>query len=933
MNIVEMKNRLYKSILGICTALTLLVSVQARAQLTITDTGNCLNHVLHASITGTLPTGTGITGDDAYSGVFPIGFTFNFYGTNYTQLVIGSNGMVSFNTGLAGAYCPWPISAALLGNASAYNSICGPWCDILISAGGSITYTSTGVAPNRKFAVTWCGSRMFSCTAEWTTSQIILYETSNLVEVHTAHKTICAWNSGRAITGVQNATGTAATVAPGRDWTPSWSVVSPPEAWRFSPSGPAYTVASIPYTPLPYATSAIYWYDSTTGAYLGTGPYLTVTPSVPTTYMAAALGCNDTTKAYIHIIPSTVVGGIPHIDSATFTDPTECGKCDGKIVLHGLTQHQIDTVFWSYNGVAQTPFVDSAAPDNTITLDNLCGGVYDWIYVKVGDCPSNQVGPITLTTPVLAISNITFTHPTICGKYDGSIKLYGLTPAKPISVAFLKDGVAQTPQTGVVAGDSTFVMTNLGAGNYTGIAATVALCTAPGWPVTLLDPPPYKPSFTIDSGLGCLGDSVFIVNTTAPTGYYTYIDYGDGSPLDSVNLSYHIYNTQNNSPRFTGGPYYIIMKYNTTITHNPACEDTAMQIISFDHRIVPDFTPDRDTICAGETIVFGNSTFSAYGPTYFWRFGNGDIDNSGAATPSYDGYVGGQYDATLIVTDTLGCVDSTSRRIEVIEMEVRTNVSDTDVCLKLPMQLMATPGFRHGSKSYPVTYAWTQDPSGTNLSAYDISNPYFAGIGDYTFTVTTSTIPFEDHVNGCQVYNDVVVRSHPPVTITNMLPSPQKLDLGNSLQLNSGGGVYYTWSPADGTISNPNINNPIVTPTDSVAMYYVTVMNLWGCKSVDSVLIYVDQNTDQFVPSAFTPNGDGRNDIFRIVKLGAQKLVDFRVYNRWGECVFQTANVNTGWDGTWQSKMCDIGTYTYEIIVGLPNGTNKVYKGNVTLIR
>lgn len=298
-----MKNILTKKVAGLSLLLVFLFTA-SHGQLVITDTGDCNSHTLHATLTGTMPTGTGITADDAYSGVFPIGFTFNFYGTNYTQLVIGSNGVLNFNTALAGAYCPWPITAALLGNPDMRNAVCGPWCDILISAGGSITQSTSGVAPNRKFSVTWCGTRMFSCTTQWTTSQIILYETSNLIEVHTAHKTICAWNSGAAITGIQNAAGTLATVAPGRDWTPSWSVISPPEAWRFTPSGATYTVASIPYAPMPYATSGIYWYNALTGAYLGSGPFITVNPTVPTTYMAAALGCNDSTKAFYVINPN-----------------------------------------------------------------------------------------------------------------------------------------------------------------------------------------------------------------------------------------------------------------------------------------------------------------------------------------------------------------------------------------------------------------------------------------------------------------------------------------------------------------------------------------------------------------------------------------------------------------------------------------------------
>src|SRR6185312_13159306 len=100
-----------------------------------------------------------------------------------------------------------------------------------------------GVAPTRKFSINYCNAHMFSCTSQYTTSQIILYETSNIIEVHLAHKDICTdWNpntppgaGGRAIIGVQNATGTSAVTAPGRDWTPVWSATD--EAWRFTPSG------------------------------------------------------------------------------------------------------------------------------------------------------------------------------------------------------------------------------------------------------------------------------------------------------------------------------------------------------------------------------------------------------------------------------------------------------------------------------------------------------------------------------------------------------------------------------------------------------------------------------------------------------------------------------------------------------------------------
>lgn len=901
-------------------------------QLTVTDTGNCVNHVLHASVTGTMPTGTGITLDDGYSGVFPIGFTFNFYGVPYTQLVIGSNGVINFTTSLAGAYCPWPISAPLLGNPSMRNAVCGPWCDIMISAGGSITYSTAGVAPNRKFAVTWCASGMFSCTTQWTTSQIILYEGSDVVEVHTAHKTVCAWNGGYAITGIQNAAGTAACVAPGRDYPSVWSVISPPEAWRFTPGVPSsttYTVAPIPYSPLPYATSAVYWYDSTTGAYLGTGPYLTVSPTVTTTYKAAALGCNDTTFAYMTVNPPSVgIGGVPHIIGRDTLNPSECGACDGRIVLRGVNPHQIDTVFWSYNGVAQPSYVDSAALDSTITLDNLCGGTYDYIYVKVGDCPSNQVS-VHLVTPVLAISSVTKTDPTVCGKKDGTITLHGLTPLKPVSVAYNFGGVPQAPVTGIVAGDSTFTMPGLGAGNYTGIAATVRYCTATAPPVALINPPPYPASYTFDTALGCNGDTVFVTNTSTPSGYYSYWNWGDGSPLDSMN-NWHVYKTQLNSPKYTGS-YNLSLTYNTTIYHDPACASTQTYTVDIDHQIKAIFAPNVDTVCRDVLVDFANSSISNNGPTYYWLFDDGFYDD-GTENPSHAYAAAGRYNVTLTVTDTLGCSDKVSHPVEVVSLDLYGTFADTNVCLRTPMPVKIVPEVKMNS-NMPVNYVWMQAPAGGNLDHYDVENPYFSGVGDYTLTVNANTAPFTGFPFGCTDDLSMVIHSHPPVTITNLTESPQIIKVGSSIRLNADGGVYYQWSPSTGVLDNPNINNPVATLFDSVTVFTVRVMNLWGCMDSASVTIRADQEAHEFVPSAFTPNGDGRNDVFRLIRFQFDKLVDFRVYNRWGTCVFQTSNPEQGWDGTYKGEAMDMGTYNYEIIVAQPNGENKSYKGNVTLIR
>ncbi len=335
-------------------------------------------------------------------------------------------------------------------------------------------------------------------------------------------------------------------------------------------------------------------------------------------------------------------------------------------------------------------------------------------------------------------------------------------------------------------------------------------------------------------------------------------------------------------------------------------------------------------------MVFTNTTDAALPVTHYWEFGNGDV-NDGEVSPAYLGFhQAGHFHTKLTVTDILGCKQQADKFIDVISLDIRTLVHDTDVCLRIPMQIFTDKTLKNFGQN-PVKFVWTQTPSGSNLDDFNAQHPFFWGIGTYTLGVTAFTKTFGTNppmsTIGCSDTDAVVIRSHPPVTITNLTRSPQVLQLGKSLQLNADGGDYYRWAPENGSLNNMNINNPVVTPKDSATMYSVFVMNKWGCVDTGYVKVYVDLGTDQFVPSAFTPNGDGRNDIFRIIKLNYQKLVDFRVFTRWGECVFQTSNPEMGWDGTFKGANMDLGTYLYEIIVALPDGTNKTYKGNVTLIR
>ena len=148
--------------------------------------------------------------DDQHDIAVPIGFTFNFYGVPYTQLVVSGNGYVTFDLNQASQYSPWAINAPIPnpGNLPE-NAIMAPWQDINTGIGGNIYYGVTGIAPNRMFTVTWCAIPMFSCTNDLHTSQIVLYEGSDKIEMFIQDKPLCiTWNTGAAVQGLVDATST-----------------------------------------------------------------------------------------------------------------------------------------------------------------------------------------------------------------------------------------------------------------------------------------------------------------------------------------------------------------------------------------------------------------------------------------------------------------------------------------------------------------------------------------------------------------------------------------------------------------------------------------------------------------------------------------------------------------------------------------------------
>lgn len=159
--------------------------------------------------------------------------------------------------------------------------------------------------------------------------------------------------------------------------------------------------------------------------------------------------------------------------------------------------------------------------------------------------------------------------------------------------------------------------------------------------------------------------------------------------------------------------------------------------------------------------------------------------------------------------------------------------------------------------------------------------------------------------------------------------------VGQPLQFNAEGGVSYVWIPSTG-LNNPNIKNPVGiygAEIDSIH-YVVRVFNNAGCYDSASVKVTVFKtNPYVFVPSAFTPNGDGLNDVIRPIAVGVQKINYFRIFNRWGQLVFSTTANGHGWDGTIGGALQGSNVYVWMVSAVDYIGKPIFLKGTVTLIR
>ncbi len=346
--------------------------------------------------------------------------------------------------------------------------------------------------------------------------------------------------------------------------------------------------------------------------------------------------------------------------------------------------------------------------------------------------------------------------------------------------------------------------------------------------------------------------------------------------------------------------------YTVNVTDTNGCKNTGSVNVTV--HPLPETNAGRDTfICVGDSYQLQGQN----GVSFSWQpdslVSNPNIANPNTSPDSSKTFV-------LTTINQFGCDNSDTMFLEV-QHPINAFLADPpDVCIFDTIQLAVQDG---------KYYQWIP---AAGLSSDTIFNPTAAPLvtTNYTVIVTNDCPQFADTLD-----IEIVVRPLPEVDAgidTTVYRDESTMLVGNS------NGLSFLWEPPD-YLDDSTILNPISFPFNSVT-YILNAISDYGCKNSDTVRVNVEVKTLILVPNAFTPNQDGLNDVFRIIKtLNIERVYDVFVFNRWGNKVFEGHNSSVFWDGTVDGDLADLGVYVYIIRAVTRDGDEITETGNVTLLR
>ncbi|MFT3912416.1 MAG: gliding motility-associated C-terminal domain-containing protein [Ferruginibacter sp.] len=394
----------------------------------------------------------------------------------------------------------------------------------------------------------------------------------------------------------------------------------------------------------------------------------------------------------------------------------------------------------------------------------------------------------------------------------------------------------------------------------------------------------------------CVNDPITFIDSTIS---FTTIagvswDFGDNSPLNTTDLSpTHSYTT--------AGTYTVTQ----TVTGADGCEETNTQTVIVGGGItITSLAASANCTSAGSITL----TLPATPGPFTTTWNTTPVQNGTTATNLSPG----DYTATVIDGD--GCTSTHTATVPLFNNMTFVTDNNATIC--------SGSSFTTNTQSNATVFAWTPTTG--------VSNP--TGASPILSPTTTTTYSVHATLQFCDSTRTITITV--PVVSVNA-GNDQTITAGSSIQLQTSASTgTYLWTPATGLSSSTTLS-PLASPTETTT-YTLTVTTADGCTNSDVVTIEVKPDVDVNCSEpmvAFTPNGDGINDLWKVGLEGCYVNAAVHVYNRYGTAVFENDNYKNDWEGRYKGKLLPDGTYYFVIDFTYSNKKRKQVRGNVTILR
>jgi len=520
-------------------------------------------------------------------------------------------------------------------------------------------------------------------------------------------------------------------------------------------------------------------------------------------------------------------------------------------------------------------FTDATNPTTTVTGLGIGANVFEWT-ISNPPCASSSDQVTITNTGGPSINLISIDDASCFGASDGIITVEGT------------GGVPGYTYSWSPAGGNSATTTPLPAGDYT-VTVTDNVGCSDDLLVTINEPTELNLTMSSTPSSCAAADGTATVVANGGDGNYTYLWSPSGaSTSTATNLA--------------------AGNHSVTVTDGNGCQANNNVTVTLSDGPVITVEAVNDVSCSGgnDGSVEISVTGGTGNYTYEWipSGGNGAVA-SGLTAGSY----------TVTVTDDSGCEVNESvtigspTPISVIETITNAICTGEEGSISL-----AVSG---GTGSY--NYSWSPDGETTSSITGDA--------GDYSVTVTDS--------EGCEFQANYTIGLNNNLNAT-INPDGATISGGESVQLEvtldpETANVTYTWTPSEG-LSCTDCPNPIASPSETTT-YTVVVLADNGCYDTAMVTVVVTTPCGKvFIPTIFSPNADGLNDELCILGDCIVEM-DLRIYDRWGELVFESTVQNECWDGTFRGKPMNSAVFVYKLYVRTSDGMEIEESGNVNLVR